>query len=330
MHENLLIKGDASDPYGEVLPDDLRFDLVYLDPPFGTDRVFTTKDGTFAYDDRISLNVLESMIRRTVDRVKVRMTDAALLFVHLDHRFVHEAKVTIDSVFGRDNFRGEVIWQRTMPKGLSTSKIPNNHDTILIYGKTDKAKWDSVGSALPYDPDNLDEKTLKQYKFKDENGRRYRLSPLNNPNHDRPNLTYEFLGFNRVWRWERERMRRAYERGEVVQTKPGTVPRQKRYLDEQRGKPIGSIWTDIYPMSSTSNDFVDYPTQKPEKLLERIIRGASKEGDTVADLMCGSGTTLAVAHRLGRRFVGMDRGDLAIETTKKRLDGMGAEYRLVI
>jgi DNA modification methylase len=124
-------------------------------------------------------------------------------------------------------------------------------------------------------------------------------------------------------------MQAAYERGEVVQAKPGTVPRQKRYLDEQVGKPIGSIWTDIYPMSSTSIDFVDYPTQKPEKLLERIIRGASKEGDTVADLMCGSGTTLAVAHKMKRRFVGMDRGDLAIETTRKRLDKLGAEYRFV-
>lgn len=326
----MLIKGDALDPYGSVLPDGTRFDLVYLDPPFGTDRVFSNHEGVVAYDDRISPVVLGEMIERTASRIRVWMTDSALLFVHLDWRFVHDAKVTIDRIFGRDNFRGEIIWQRTMPKSLATSKIPNNHDTILVYGKTVAARWDFAGSVLPYDAKDLDEKTLKQYRFKDENGRRYQLSPLNNPNSDRPNLTYEFLGVTKVWRWTRDRMQAAYERGEVVQSKPGTVPRQKRYLDEQLGKPIGSIWTDIYPMSSTSLDFVDYPTQKPEKLLERIIRGASKEGDIVADLMCGSGTTLVVAHKLGRRFVGMDRGDLAIKTTRTRLDKLGADYELVI
>jgi adenine specific DNA methylase Mod len=329
MRENLLIKGDASDPYGDVLPDDMRFDLVYLDPPFGTDRVFSNREGIVAYDDRIPHVVLGEMIERSVGRIRVWMTDKALLFVHLDWRFIHEAKVTIDRVFGRDNFRGEIIWQSTMPKSVPSFNIQRNHNTILVYGKTDLAKWDAVASALSYDLDNLDEKTLKQYKLKDENGRRYQLTSLINPNHTTPSLNYEFLGVTKYWRWTRERMQAAYERGEVVQSKPGIVPRQKRYLDEQHGKPIGSIWTDIYPMSSTSLDFVDYPTQKPEKLLERIIRGASKEGDVVADLMCGSGTTLAVAHRMKRRFVGMDRGDLAIDTTKKRLDKLGAEYRIV-
>lgn len=330
MHENLLIKGDAAESYGNVLPDDTLFDLVYLDPPFGTGQVMKTRDGREAYDDRIDPVVLGETIFRTVGRIRTWMTDRALLFVHLDWRFVHEAKATIDRVFGRDNFRGEIVWRRSMPKGLATSKIPNNHDTILIHAKSSKSVWDQSAIVVGYDENDLDEKTLKQYRFVDDAGRRYRLSPLNNPNQDRSNLKYEFLGVTRVWRWTKERMQAAYERGEVVQTSPGAVPCLKRYLDKQPGRSPGSIWTDIYPMHPRSDEFVGYPTQKPEKLLERIIRGGSKEGDVVADLMCGSGTTLAVAHKLGRRFVGMDRGDIAIDTARSRLNALGASYKFVI
>jgi site-specific DNA-methyltransferase (adenine-specific) len=119
----------------------------------------------------------------------------------------------------------------------------------------------------------------------------YQLSDLTNPNPDRPNLTYEFLGVTKVWRWTRERMQAAYEAGLVVQPRPGAVPRYKRYLDEQRGKPLGDVWGDIEPLNSQARERLGYPTQKPEVLLERIIRLATNEGDVVLDPFCGCGTT---------------------------------------
>lgn len=284
MHENLLIKGDASDPYGEVLPDDMRFDLVYLDPPFGTGQVMTTRDKTFAYDDRIPPVVLGEMIHKIAGRVRNWMADRALLFVHLDHRFVHEAKVTIDRTFGRDNFRGEIIWSRG--NGTKGKGIPSSHDTILVWSKGKEYVWNNEDESMrePFAETSLG----MHFNKKDEAGRLYR----------------EKVVKGRTYRY---------------------------YADE--GKRIGSVWTDCPSMNANSpisTESTGYPTQKPEKLLERIIRGASNEGDVVADLMCGSGTTLAVAHRLNRRWVGMDLGDPAIDTTQSRLNALGASYRLVI
>jgi site-specific DNA-methyltransferase (adenine-specific) len=120
----------------------------------------------------------------------------------------------------------------------------------------------------PYDLGDLDEKTSSKYSHRDEDGRLYRLDNLINPNPNRPNLTYEFLGVKKVWRWTKERMQEAYNAGLVIQTKPGTVPQLKRYLDEQRGRPLGDIWTDIPPINSQAAERLGYPTQKPLALLE--------------------------------------------------------------
>ena len=166
----------------------------------------------------------------------------------------------------------------------------------------------------------MPEKTAQKYKHKDEDGRLYRLDNLINPNPNRPNLTYEFLGIRRVWRWTKERMREAYDRGLVVQTKPGTVPQLKRYLDEQRGRPLGDVWTDIPPLNSQAQERLGYPTQKPLALLERIIRMASAPGALVLDPFCGCGTTVHAAQKLGRQWIGIDITHLAISLIEKRLN----------
>ena len=134
--------------------------------------------------------------------------------------------------------------------------------------------------------------------------RRYTLDNLVNPNHDRPNLTYEFLGVTRVWRWTKERMQAAYDQGLVVQSRPGTVPRLKRYLDEMQGNPIDTSWDDIKPVQPRSVERVGYPTQKPLALLERIIKASSNEGDVVLDPFCGCATALIAAEKLDRQWIG--------------------------
>src|ERR1039458_1973711 len=170
----------------------------------------------------------------------------------------------------------------------------------------------------PYDLNNLDEKTAKKYCYKDADGRRYTLGDLTNPNPDRPNLTYEFLSHRKVWRWTRERMEEAYKAGIVLQPSPGAVPRLKRYLDDQEGKPYDDVWTDIPPINSQAQERLGYPTQKPVALLERIIKASSNPGDLVLDPFCGCGTTIDAAEKLGRKWIGIDITQLAISLIKNR------------
>ena len=133
------------------------------------------------------------------------------------------------------------------------------------------------------------------------------------------NANYKFLGVTRVWRWTNERMRRAYDSGVVVQTGPGRVPQLKRYLDEQRGRPLGDVWTDIPPINSRAQERLGYPTQKPEALMDRLIGMSSNEGDVILDPFCGCGTTIASAQRLNRRWIGIDITNLAITLIRHRL-----------
>jgi len=142
---------------------------------------------------------------------------------------------------------------------------------------------------------------------------------IKNPNNDRPNLTYEFVGVTRVWRWTKDRMQKAYEDGLIHQSKPGSVPRYKRYLDEMSGQPITDDWHDIEHLHGSNNEFLGYPTQKPLALLERIIQASSNEGDIVLDPFCGCGTAVHAAENLNRKWIGIDITHLAISLIEKRL-----------
>ena len=249
------------------------------------------------------------------------------LYLHCDPTASHYLKLVLDSVFDPRNFRNEIVWQRTISKSLMSRKLPNNHDLLLCYQKTDSAVWRSDEMFMPYDPDHLDEKTASKYKHRDKDGRVYRLDNLINPNQNRPNLTYEFLGVRRVWRWTRERMQKAYEDGLVVQTKPGSVPQLKRYLDEQRGRPFGDVWVDIPPINSQAQERMGYPTQKPLELLKRIVAASSNPGDVVFDPFCGCGTTIDAVETLNREnpkeaprtWIGIDVTHLSINLIKHRL-----------
>jgi DNA modification methylase len=244
------------------------------------------------------------------------------LYLHCDPTASHHLRLILDSIFGPENFQNEIVWRRSTPKGLTTRRLTRNHDNLLCYTKSDQFTWNSDATFQPYDSTNLDEKTAKKYCHRDPDGRIYRLSLLTNPNPNRPNLTYEFLGVTRVWRWTKDRMQKAYEDGLVVQTKPGTVPQFKRYLDKQRGKPLDDVWVDIPPVNSQANERIGYPTQKPVALLERIISASSNAGDTVLDPFCGCGTTIEAAQKLGRKWVGIDITHLAIDIIKDRLEAL--------
>jgi site-specific DNA-methyltransferase (adenine-specific) len=273
-------------------------------------RRFLNENDMMAYLTMIANRLLE------LQRV---LKETGSLYLHCDPTASHYLKIVLDGVFGHENFRNEIIWLRSTPKGLASKRLPQNHDVLLAYQKSSLATWNGDTLFLHYDPDNLNEKTAGKYSYRDEDGRIYRLSDLTNPNPDRPNLTYEFLGVTKVWRWTKERMQKAYEDGLVVQTKPGTVPQLKRYLDEQRGIPLSDVWTDISPINSQAAERLGYPTQKPVSLLERIISASSNEGDVVLDPFAGCGTAIHAAQKLRRNWIGIDITHLAIALVEKRI-----------
>jgi hypothetical protein len=203
----------------------------------------------------------------------------------------------------------------SLPHGNIDYKFGASHDTILRYSKTEEFVW-----SPQYSP-HREEYLRDFYKYTEPNGRRYRLISCINPNPDRPNLTYDWKGVKRVWKFSKERMQRMDSEGLLVYSKNG-IPSYKGYLDEMRGVPLQDIWTDISPLMGGSQEWVEYPTQKPEALLERILRASSNEGDLVMDCFVGSGTTAAAAEKLNRRWIGCDLGRFAIHTTRKRLLGI--------
>jgi DNA modification methylase len=277
------------------------------------------------------LAYLAMMAPRIVELRRV-LKPTGSLFLHCDPTASHYLKLLLDAVFNPVNLRSEIIWRRTLAKGLAFTGFPKDHDTIFYYGASGNVTFNRP--YIPYDPDNLEEKTAKKYSHRDREGRLYRLDNLLNPNPNRPNLTYEFLGVKRVWRWTKERMQEAYENGLVIQTKPGAVPQLKRYLDEQEGRPVDSVWTDIPPLNSQAKERLGYPTQKPEALMDRIIEASTNEGDTVLDPFCGCGTTIASAQRLSRKWIGIDITHLAIGLIRHRLSDTYGEkiaeaYRVI-
>ena len=273
-------------------------------------RAFLGQNDMMAY--------LTMMAQRTIELHRV-LKPTGSIYLHCDPTASHYLKLLLDAVFGAQQFRNEIVWQRTTAKGLMSKQFPNNHDVIISYRKTIASTWNLDATFQPYDEISLDTKTAAKYNHRDGDGRLYRLDNLTNPNRNRPNLTYEFLGVTRVWRWTKERMQAAYDQGLVVQTRPGGVPSLKRYLDEQRGRPFGDVWTDIPPINSQAKERLGYPTQKPEALLERIINASSNEGDVVLDPFCGCGTAVAAAERLNRQWIVIDITHLAISLIRHRL-----------
>jgi site-specific DNA-methyltransferase (adenine-specific) len=217
-----------------------------------------------------------------------------------------------------------------MGKGLMTRRLPTNHDVILCYEATASKKWNQDSLFVPYDPGNIPESVAEKYTLDDGDGRLYQLTSLINPSQDRPNLTYEFMGVTRVWRWTRDRMEDALKQGLIHQSAPGRVPRFKRFLSEQRGMPLGDVWSDIPPLNSQARERLGYPTQKPTRLLDRIVRATTDEGDVVLDPFCGCGTTIAASLSARRNWIGIDVAYHAIKVIEERIAAHpgSVEYQL--
>jgi site-specific DNA-methyltransferase (adenine-specific) len=260
--------------------------------------------------DNDMMAYLSMMAVRLLELRRVLKPDGSI-YLHCDPTASHYLKIVLDAIFGLKNFRNEISWKRSNPKSLSTTNFSNCRDVILRYSRGDICTFNKVFG------EHDEEYVEKAYRYFESDGRRYRLLPLLNPNDNRPNLTYEFLGVNRVWRWSRDRMEQAYRDGLVVQLKEGAVPQYKLYLDQSQGRTVTNDWNDILP--AAGKEVLGYPTQKPLALLERIISVSSNEGDVVLDPFCGCGTAVHAAQKLDRRWIGIDVTHLAISLIEKRL-----------
>jgi len=263
---------------------------------------------------------LVMMAARLVELHRV-LKPTGSLYLHCDPTASHYLKIILDTIFGPQNFRNEIIWKRTSAHSDTKQGVVIHmgrvHDIIVFYTKSDAARRTELYK--PYD----EEYTDKFYRHKDADGRYYQLDNITGPGGaSKGNPQYEFLGVTRYWRYTREKMQELYAQGRIIQTSPGTVPRYKRYLDEMPGIPLQDVWDDILPLGAQATERLGYPTQKPLTLLERIIQTSSKPGDVVLDPFGGCGTATAAAQKLGRKWASIDITHLSIALQKYRLQEM--------
>lgn len=314
--------------------------LIYIDPPFdvGADfsmdieiggDTFTKKPSILeeiAYRDTWGRGA-DSFIAMIYERLVLMrdlLAEDGSIYVHCDWRVNSYMRLILDEVFGSKLFRNAITWQKTRSSKGQANSFGNVSDSIFFF-----AKSESTGFNKQYIP--LSGERVEQHysNIEPDTGRRYMLD----------NFTQGGGGESRKfgdqtlappvgkhWIWSQDRIDKGMLEGRIVFSNSG-MPRVKRYLDESQGNPVEDIWEDIPPINSQSSERVDYPTQKPETLLNRIINGSSNEGDIIADFFCGSGTTVAVAEKLDRKWITTDLGKFAIHTTRKRMIGVQRELK---
>lgn len=288
-----------------------QIDMIYIDPPFNTGENFNfsneVKIGDSMYEKELPVNErlsytdtwsrgLDSFLDMVYPRLQLMqrlLSDKGSIYVHCDNRVNSHLRLIMDEIFGRTFFQNEITWKRQSPSSSKARarKYSTDHDTIYFYSKTSNYVFNKVFGEYP------EEEIKKRFKQKDERGH-YKDAEL---------ATYSEDTLDRL---KKENL--------LIITSGGKY-RYKIYLDDIEGVLVDTIWTDISPVNSQAQQDTGYPTQKPEALIERIIKASSNEGDLVADLFCGSGTTGAVAERLGRRWILSDISKTSVQVTRSRL-----------
>jgi adenine-specific DNA-methyltransferase len=342
---NLLLHGDCLSACAYLKANNIKLDLVYIDPPFASGANYAKKlflrngkrngetaieGGDAAIGEEIMYGDIwqkEDYLNWLYERLLAMrevMSETGSLYVHLDWHIGHYVKVLLDEVFGEDNFLNEIVWQR-FNFHADANKFGIVHESIFLY---------ACGS------DYIFNRLYAQFKQtyidshftgRDPDGRVFRLDNPTAPAHGNEGKALRFGGktifppSGAMWRYSQANVDKFLAEGRIVFTNTG-MPAIKRYLDELPGTAVHSLWTDIDPVNSQADERYDYTTQKPESLLERILRASSNPGMTVADFFSGSGTTAAVAYKLGRRFIASDIGLNAVQTTRDRLAFAGASF----
>ena len=331
---NLVLRGECLSACAYLKDKGITVDLVYIDPPFasGADyakKVYLRRNPKVAEAIRQAESELDIEELRSFEEkmygdiwnkerylnwmyenlmaIKSVMSDTASIYVHLDWHIVHYVKILMDEVFGEDCFINDVTWKRQTSSGFKgKNSMGKNHDNILIYSKTNTSIYNT--EYIPYTDEYIQE----------------RFNHLEIVNGIKRYFKDAFLGTATTT----ETIENLKLQNKIYYTNTGAM-RLKVYLDETEGIPLDDVWTDINAVNSQADERVDYSTQKPEALLERIIKASSDKGMTVADFFGGSGVTAAVANRLGRKFIHTDININSIQTTRDRLLAAKAEFDML-
>ncbi len=280
-------------------------DLIYIDPPFNTGSDFEYKD---KFQDSTWLTLMENRL----ELAKEFLSDRGSFYLHLDHNANYRGRELLNVIFGEENFRNEIVWRRKQATSFGDSYFGIVIDTLLFFSKDNNFIFNPQKSLN----DENTQKYIKQrFIFDDGDGRKYMKSPLVNSLY-RPNLRYEFQGVKppkNGWLYSKEKMQQMYENNELLipSDKDSRIYR-KIYLDTYEGQEIPNLWLDIpivNPMASERIESDSNLTQKPEALLARIIKASSNEDSIIFDYHLGSGTTIATAHKLGRKWLGVEMGE---------------------
>ncbi|WP_041795235.1 DNA methyltransferase [Pararhodospirillum photometricum] len=335
----LILSSLKAGPLRQQIEDAGGLKLIYIDPPFDVGADFSLDIEIGGETFHKEPNILEqiayrdtwgrgadsflSMIYERLILMHDLLHENGSIYLHMGTNISYSVESIMREIFSKSSANATITWKRVTAHGDS-QRWGIVNDNIMWFTKGTKFVWNS--QYLPYSTEYREEK----YNNVDDNGRRYMLDNLTSPN-PRPNMTYEWRGHAPPaagWRYELKTMERLFSEGRIeLPKKEGGRPRLKRFLDEGKGVPIGTVWTDIHPVNSQASEDTRYDTQKPETLLERVIKASSNEGDLVADFFCGSGTTAAVAEKLGRKWIATDLGKFAIHTTRKRLIGVQRELK---
>ena len=313
-----------------------KVDLIYIDPPFDSKADYRTKvklPGVdlqqkptvveqFAYADTWEEGTISylKMIYPRLVLMKELLSERGSIYVHIDWHVGSYVKVLLDEIFGKGNFRNEIIWKRRGGALNNYRAFGSMTDTIYWYTKSENYTFNPERTKTSED---AKEYIRQRFVYDDGDGRLYSRDPITNPSSTpSPSLIYEYKGYKpplKGWAFSYETMKDWDDAGKLYfpPNKEQRI-RRKTFLDEYEGQPIQNLWTDIYVINSQAKESVDYATQKPEALLERIIKASSNEGDLVCDFFGGSGTTAAVAEKLGRRWITCDIGKPASLVMRKR------------
>ncbi len=333
----LLFHGDNKEVLAHLLANGFRgkVNLIYIDPPFdsgadyvrrvslrGTKRTTTIDGESYTLGEQIQYtdiwandNYLQFMYERFM-LLKELLSDDGSLYLHCDTHRTHHLRCVLEEIFGSENLRNEIVWQRFNFRA-DGKKYGTVHDTIYLVTKSNNYHF-----VKPFV--QLKPSYIKTHFSPDNNGRLYRLDNLTAPAHGKQGKSLNF-GDNIIappvgtmWRFAQDGIDELWVKG-LIEIPEDGVPQVKRYLDEIEGQAVHSIWTDVRSINSQSHERADYNTQKPEDMVNRIVDASSKPGDLILDCFIGSGTTAASAQKLGRRWIGCDINKGAIQTTAKRL-----------
>ena len=352
FHNRTVWTGDNLDILRGI--NSVSVDLIYLDPPFNSNRTYSAPIGSkaagAAFKDTWTLDDVDEawhgeiadrdpglyaiidaaglahgasmksyLIMMAVRLLEMRrvLKPSGSIYLHCDPTASHYLKTLMDAVFGKDDFRNDIQWKRYgvhNDAGQGSRHFGRVHDKLLFYSKGPAPVWNQV--FVPLDPEYI----RSTYRHIDpDTGKRFSTTPLTGPGGEaKGNPVYEWNGHTRAWRYSRDTMQRLHDEGRLYYSRTGYV-RKKLYVEESKGVPVQDVWTDIGSLSGRHKERVGYPTQKPLKLLDRIIRASSNPGDMILDPFCGCATALVAAETLGRRWAGIDLSPLAVKLVGQRL-----------